>query len=49
MDRQALHASGLNFHHPKFGRPVTVDLDLPDDMQLKIYRFEKLFIIYCRY
>jgi 23S rRNA pseudouridine955/2504/2580 synthase/23S rRNA pseudouridine1911/1915/1917 synthase len=33
MDRQALHASGLSFHHPKFGRPVTVDLDLPDDMQ----------------
>jgi len=33
MNRQALHASGLNFHHPKFGRPVTVDLDLPDDMQ----------------
>ena len=33
MERQALHASGLSFHHPKFGRPVTVDLDLPDDMQ----------------
>jgi 23S rRNA pseudouridine955/2504/2580 synthase/23S rRNA pseudouridine1911/1915/1917 synthase len=33
MDRQALHASGLSFRHPKFGRPVTVDLDLPDDMQ----------------
>ena len=33
MDRQALHASGLRFHHPKFGRPVTIDLDLPDDMQ----------------
>ncbi len=32
MDRQALHASGLSFHHPKFGRPVTIDLDLPDDM-----------------
>ncbi|NOU36061.1 MAG: RluA family pseudouridine synthase [Kiritimatiellaceae bacterium] len=37
MDRQALHASGLSFRHPKFGRPVTVDLDLPDDMQLKIF------------
>ncbi|MEI8206035.1 MAG: RluA family pseudouridine synthase [Kiritimatiellales bacterium] len=33
MDRQALHASGLCFRCPKFGRPVTVDLDLPDDMQ----------------
>jgi 23S rRNA pseudouridine955/2504/2580 synthase/23S rRNA pseudouridine1911/1915/1917 synthase len=33
MDRQALHASGLSFHHPKLGRPVTIDLDLPDDMQ----------------
>jgi 23S rRNA pseudouridine955/2504/2580 synthase/23S rRNA pseudouridine1911/1915/1917 synthase len=33
MDRQALHASGLSFHHPKFGRPVTIDLDLPEDMQ----------------
>jgi 23S rRNA pseudouridine955/2504/2580 synthase/23S rRNA pseudouridine1911/1915/1917 synthase len=33
MERQALHASGLSFHHPKFGRPVAVDLDLPDDMQ----------------
>ncbi len=37
MDRQALHASGLSFHHPKFGRPVTVELDLPDDMQRKIF------------
>jgi len=33
MSRQALHASGLGFRHPKFGRPVIVDLDLPDDMQ----------------
>jgi len=33
MSRQALHASGLSFRHPKFGRLVTVDLDLPDDMQ----------------
>jgi 23S rRNA pseudouridine955/2504/2580 synthase/23S rRNA pseudouridine1911/1915/1917 synthase len=33
IGRQALHASGLSFRHPKFGRPVTVDLDLPDDMQ----------------
>jgi len=33
MDRQALHASGLRFHHPKFGRPVTIDLDLPEDMK----------------
>lgn len=33
MNRQALHASGLSFRHPKFGRPVTVELDLPDDFQ----------------
>jgi 23S rRNA pseudouridine955/2504/2580 synthase/23S rRNA pseudouridine1911/1915/1917 synthase len=33
MERQALHASGLIFHHPKFGRPVMIDLNLPDDMQ----------------
>ncbi|MCC7300104.1 MAG: RluA family pseudouridine synthase [Verrucomicrobia bacterium] len=33
MNRQALHAAGLSFRHPKFGRPVTVDLDLPDDMR----------------
>ncbi len=33
MDRQALHASGLNFRHPKFGRAVTINLDLPDDMK----------------
>jgi 23S rRNA-/tRNA-specific pseudouridylate synthase len=33
MERQALHASGLSFCHPKFGRPVTIDLDLPDDMR----------------
>jgi 23S rRNA pseudouridine955/2504/2580 synthase/23S rRNA pseudouridine1911/1915/1917 synthase len=33
IDRQALHASGLSFRHPKFGRPVIVDLDLPVDMQ----------------
>lgn len=33
MDRQALHASGLSFRHPKFGRPVAYELDLPDDMQ----------------
>ena len=37
MERQALHASGLSFRHPKFGRPVTIDLDLPDDMQRKIF------------
>ncbi len=33
MDRQALHASGLTFRHPKFGRLVTVDLELPDDIR----------------
>ena len=37
MERQALHAAGLSFRHPKFGRPVTIDLDLPDDMQRKIF------------
>ncbi len=33
MDRQALHAAGLSFRHPKFGRPVSYDLDLPADMR----------------
>jgi len=37
MERQALHASGLSFRHPKFGRPVTIELDLPDDMQRKMF------------
>jgi len=32
-----LHASGLSFRHPKFGRPVTIELDLPDDMQRKMF------------
>lgn len=40
MDRQALHASGLSFRHPKFGRPVTVDLDLPDDMKKLLDAFD---------
>jgi 23S rRNA pseudouridine955/2504/2580 synthase/23S rRNA pseudouridine1911/1915/1917 synthase len=33
MDRQALHASGLSFRHPRFGLPVSYQLALPDDMQ----------------
>jgi 23S rRNA pseudouridine955/2504/2580 synthase/23S rRNA pseudouridine1911/1915/1917 synthase len=33
MERQALHASGLSFRHPAFGRPVSYQLDSPDDMQ----------------
>jgi 23S rRNA pseudouridine955/2504/2580 synthase/23S rRNA pseudouridine1911/1915/1917 synthase len=33
MDRQALHASGLSFRHPKFGLPVSYQIDIPDDMQ----------------
>ena len=33
MERQALHAAGLSFRHPKFGQPVNLDLDLPDDIQ----------------
>ena len=37
MDRQALHASGLSFRHPKFGRPVTVDVDIPDDMTQALF------------
>ncbi|MCU0857576.1 MAG: RluA family pseudouridine synthase [Pontiellaceae bacterium] len=38
MGRQALHAAGLSFRHPKFGKPVTIYLDLPDDMQ-QLLRF----------
>jgi 23S rRNA pseudouridine955/2504/2580 synthase/23S rRNA pseudouridine1911/1915/1917 synthase len=37
MDRQALHASGLSFRHPKFGRPVTVEVDIPDDMKQALF------------
>ena len=33
MERQALHASGLAFRHPRFGRPVSYALDLPEDMR----------------
>jgi 23S rRNA-/tRNA-specific pseudouridylate synthase len=33
MDRQALHAAGLRFRHPRFGQPVSFDLPLPPDMQ----------------
>ncbi len=33
MDRQALHAAGLRFRHPKTGQLVTIELDLPADMQ----------------
>jgi 23S rRNA pseudouridine955/2504/2580 synthase/23S rRNA pseudouridine1911/1915/1917 synthase len=32
MDRQALHAAGLQFHHPKFGKPLAVEAALPADM-----------------
>jgi len=33
ISRQALHASGLCFRHPKYGHPLSIDLDLPCDMQ----------------
>jgi 23S rRNA pseudouridine955/2504/2580 synthase/23S rRNA pseudouridine1911/1915/1917 synthase len=33
MPRQALHAAGLRFGHPRSGRSVAFDLPLPGDMQ----------------
>jgi len=36
MGRQALHASGLRFQHPRTGRPMAFDLPLPADMQAAI-------------
>lgn len=32
LDRQALHASGLQFRHPVSGQPLIFDLPLPPDM-----------------
>jgi 23S rRNA pseudouridine955/2504/2580 synthase/23S rRNA pseudouridine1911/1915/1917 synthase len=32
MDRQALHAAGLRFRHPRTGKWLEFDLPLPDDM-----------------
>jgi 23S rRNA pseudouridine955/2504/2580 synthase/23S rRNA pseudouridine1911/1915/1917 synthase len=32
MDRQALHAAGLKFRHPRTGKWLEFDLPLPDDM-----------------
>jgi 23S rRNA pseudouridine955/2504/2580 synthase/23S rRNA pseudouridine1911/1915/1917 synthase len=32
LDRQALHAAGLSFRHPRHGRRMTFDLPLPRDL-----------------
>lgn len=32
LDRQALHAAGLRFCHPRTGKPLSFDLPLPPDM-----------------
>ena len=32
LDRQALHAAGLRFCHPRTGKPLAFDLPLPPDM-----------------
>lgn len=32
LDRQALHAAGLTFRHPRTGKWLAFDLPLPDDM-----------------
>ena len=33
LPRQALHAAGLRFRHPRTGQEMVFDLPLPDDMQ----------------
>lgn len=33
IQRQALHATELSFRHPAFGRPVTFNAALPDDLR----------------
>ncbi len=33
IDRQALHAFRLKFHHPESGKPMAFEAPLPDDMQ----------------
>ena len=37
LPRQALHAAGLRFHHPRTGQEMAFDLPLPDDMQAVIH------------
>ena len=32
LDRQALHAAGLRFRHPRFGKPISLEAPLPEDM-----------------
>jgi 23S rRNA pseudouridine955/2504/2580 synthase/23S rRNA pseudouridine1911/1915/1917 synthase len=36
MQRQALHAAGLRFRHPRFGRSLAFALPLPEDMRRAI-------------
>ncbi|MCM2973714.1 23S rRNA pseudouridine(1911/1915/1917) synthase RluD [Larsenimonas suaedae] len=37
FNRQALHARRLSFDHPDHGEPVTIEAELPDDMQILLH------------
>ncbi|MCM5705534.1 23S rRNA pseudouridine(1911/1915/1917) synthase RluD [Larsenimonas salina] len=37
FNRQALHARRLSFEHPDHGEPVTIEAELPDDMQILLH------------
>ncbi len=41
LDRQALHASRLEFFHPATGRPVSAEAPLPEDILQAISKIEK--------
>ena len=41
LDRQALHAETLAFAHPRTGRPVSFQADVPADMQYVIERLRR--------
>jgi 23S rRNA pseudouridine1911/1915/1917 synthase len=41
IDRQALHAYRLAFHHPQSGKPVEFEAPLPDDIQRTLAALER--------
>lgn len=41
LPRQGLHARTIGFIHPKTGKKIVVESELPDDMQALIGKFEK--------
>ena len=42
LDRQALHAAGLRFRHPRYGKPLAFDLPLPPDMATLVAELDTL-------